>query len=241
MQNSYGKLKIWQDVNMEEDDDPFDRFSEGREFGLLLRTDFSNEEAWQSFCNQLEDNEKQLAEAIKADETPQTDSSRPEIIDSDDEDSMEGVPFPIIKILILDSSSPMMAMFNNISNLTALRLFNDVDIRPAPSPAAGQNRINTPNRLVDQAKWQEVYSGINIWIYDALSNTDKCVRLVHQEGDVYGTATYVPDSGVFLTLTSRIYKGGQLACPGDAYLRDPIQHGLSWHENQFWRSGQMGL
>jgi len=194
---------------VEDDDDPFDIFSEGREFGLLLRTDFSNDVAWQSFCSQLEDNEKQLAEAIKADETPQSDPSRPDMTDSDDEDSMEGIPFPVIKILNLDPSSPMIPTFNNMSNLTALRLFNDVDIRPAPKPAAGQNRVNTPNRLIDQAKWQEIYSGMNIWIYDALSNTDKCVRLVHQEGDVYGTATYVLKTRVhFLLFTSHNYTGG---------------------------------
>ena len=215
---------------------------EGREFGLLLRTDFSNEEAWQKFCNQLEDNEKQLAEAIKSDETPQNDTPQPENIDSDDEDSIEGVPFPVIKVLNLDSSSPMVAMFNNMSNLTALRLFNDVDIRPAPSPAAGQKRVNIPNRLIDQAKWQEIYSGTNIWIYDVLSNTDKCVRLVHQEGDVYGTATCVLEIQEHFYFSHLAFvQGGQLARPGYAYLRDPIQHGLPWHENQLWRSGQMGL
>ncbi|KAG6866634.1 hypothetical protein C0991_000744 [Blastosporella zonata] len=82
-----------------------------------------------------------------------------------------------------------MSRFQDISNLTALRLLNDVDIRPAPKLPAGESRIKPQNRLIDQGTWQEIYSGMNIWIYDAQSNTDQCVRLVSQEGDIYGTAT----------------------------------------------------
>jgi len=80
-------------------------------------------------------------------------------------------------------------VFNNMSNLSALRLLNDVDIRHAPTPPPGMARINPPNRLIDQGGWQEVYSGMTIWIYDTLSNTDQSVRLVSQRGDMYGTAT----------------------------------------------------
>jgi len=49
--------------------------------------------------------------------------------------------------------------------------------------------MSPPNRLVDQGGWQEVYEGHTIWVYDALSNSDQCVRLVSQAGDFYGTAT----------------------------------------------------
>jgi len=80
-------------------------------------------------------------------------------------------------------------IFNGISNLTALRLLNDVGIRLAPSPPAGASRIRPSNRLIDKGGLQEIYTGQTIWIYDGQSNTDESVRLVSQEGDVYGTAT----------------------------------------------------
>jgi len=93
-------------------------------------------------------------------------------------------------IKVINATQPEeRAIFQNISNLRALRLFNDVDIRPAPVVPSGSRRISPPNRLVDFAGWQEIYSGVTLWIYDALSNTDQSVRLVSPEGDVYGTAT----------------------------------------------------
>jgi len=96
---------------------------------------------------------------------------------------------PLIKII--NAASPTLrALFNNISNLTALRLLNDVDIRPSPAPQTGTGRINPPHRLIDQGGWQEIYSGHTLWIYDAQSNVDQCVRLVSGQSDIYGTATY---------------------------------------------------
>ncbi|KAF7362083.1 hypothetical protein MVEN_00553900 [Mycena venus] len=93
------------------DDDPFDDLiGDGPQLGLLLRTDFSSDDAWQTFC-------------------------------------------------------------------------------PPPHPPAGTKRYSPPNRLVDKKGWQEIYTGLTIWIYDAQSNNDQCARLVSQEGDVYGTAT----------------------------------------------------
>ncbi|KAF5386005.1 hypothetical protein D9615_002376 [Tricholomella constricta] len=181
------------DDDFTQDDDPFDHLLEGQELGILLRTDYSNEDAWQSFCTRLQSAESELAEAVKKPETGNdtndTDlsvQSQPEDSDSDRE-SLDGVPFPIIKVV--DPSPQERTVFHNISNLSALRLLNDVDIRPAPNPPAGESRIRTPNRLIDQGTWQEIYSGMNLWIYDAQSNTDQCVKLVGQEGDIYGTAT----------------------------------------------------
>jgi hypothetical protein len=77
----------------------------------------------------------------------------------------------------------------NISNIVALRLFNDVDVRLAPSPPTGTKRISPQNPLIDQGGWQEIYTGKNLWIYDTNSNSDECVRVVGQEGDFYGTAS----------------------------------------------------
>ena len=93
-------------------------------------------------------------------------------------------------VKILDPSEPAdRDRLVNISNLRALRLFNDVDICPAPSPPPGTKRISPPNPLIDQGGWQEIYSGKNLWIYDLRSNTDECVRVVSQAGDFYGTAS----------------------------------------------------
>ncbi|KAG6844414.1 hypothetical protein H0H87_007069 [Tephrocybe sp. NHM501043] len=181
-------------IDFEQDDDPLDHLLDGRELGILLRTDYSNEDAWQAFCTKLQTAEQELVDGLKKPETSNdTDAAppataQPEDSDSDTESS-EGVPSPIIKIV--NPSPPEIPLFQDISNLTALRLLNDVDIRPAPTPPAGESRIKPQNRLIDQGTWQEIYSGMNIWIYDTLSNTDQCLRLVSQEGDIYGTATYV--------------------------------------------------
>jgi hypothetical protein len=43
--------------------------------------------------------------------------------------------------------------------------------------------------LIDLDGWQEIYHGKTIWIYDAKSNVDQCVRLVSHHSDFYGTAT----------------------------------------------------
>ena len=44
--------------------------------------------------------------------------------------------------------------------------------------------------LVDYHGWQEVYTGKTLWVYDARSNADGCVRLVSGVGaGMYGTAT----------------------------------------------------
>lgn len=180
--------------DFDQDDDPLDSLLDGHELGILLRTDYSNEEAWQSFCATLQGAEQELADGLKkpgsndSNEPASTTAVQSEGSDSDTESS-DGVPSPIIKVL--NPAPAEMPLFHNISNLKALRLLNDVDIRPAPSPPQEQSRIRPPNRLIDQGTWQEIYTGMTIWIYDAQSNVDRCVRLVSQEGDVYGTATCV--------------------------------------------------
>jgi len=111
------------------------------------------------------------------------DADKNEGEDDDDEDDEPGV---LVKIL---DPVDKKAEFENISNIKALRLLNDVDIRPAPSPPVGTKRISPGHRLKDLQQWQEVYTGPTIWIYDAKSNTDRSVRLVSQQNNVYGTAT----------------------------------------------------
>ncbi|KAJ7782895.1 hypothetical protein B0H16DRAFT_1709722 [Mycena metata] len=179
------------------DDDPFDAIvGDGPQLGLLLRTDFSNDDAWQSFCARLKSEEQDFIESVQPAAAPtepaQGSSSTADVEmtnDSDsDSDDEEGLTAPIIKIIDPVGEQDR-ALVQNISNLRALRLLNDVDIRPAPSPPQGTKRYSPPNRLVDKNGWQEKYTGLTVWIYDARSNSDQCARLVSQEGDVYGTAT----------------------------------------------------
>ncbi|KAH7888616.1 hypothetical protein F5I97DRAFT_1935110 [Phlebopus sp. FC_14] len=170
------------------DSDPFDVCSSRPELGLLIRTDFTDDNAWQTFVAALQNSETTFS--VAPDQPDEIDQDKPtqEQDDSDSSDDGDGNTSSIFHIV--DPSPPQdRALLTNISNLTALRLFNDVDVRPAPIPPYGTGRINPPNRLVDHHQWQEIYVGKNIWIYDAKSNVDQCVRVVSQSGDMYGTAT----------------------------------------------------
>lgn len=123
---------------------------------------------------------------------PSSSSSQQTPEENDESSSEDEDPSPIFKI-INPSSPALRAQFTHISNLTALRLLNEISIRPAPSPPTGEKRLKPPNRLVDHDGWQEIYTGKTLWIYDARSNEDQCVRLVNQTSSdsLYGTATYV--------------------------------------------------
>ena len=110
--------------------------------------------------------------------------------DADDDDDSAAAA-PVFFVVDAAAASPEdRARLAGLSNLAALRLLNDVDARRAPRPPPGTRRIRPPNRLVDHDGWQEVYAGKTVWIYDARSNADQCVRLVSQAGAaMYGTAT----------------------------------------------------
>ncbi|KAG1753035.1 hypothetical protein EDB19DRAFT_982480 [Suillus lakei] len=184
------------------DSDPFDEASTNREeLGILLRTDFSDEAAWLTFCSRLEEGEKEFtAGTSEEDDTTMNDQPEPnraspngaaattaedDSDESDDENSLSAIFHTVNPSLPQER-----ALLTNISNLAALRFFNDVDVRQAPTPPPDTKRIKPPNRLVDSGGWQEVYVGKNLWIYDAKSNSDQCVRVVSQtSSDMYGTAT----------------------------------------------------
>ncbi|KAG1802668.1 uncharacterized protein HD556DRAFT_703872 [Suillus plorans] len=191
------------DAEFHMDSDPFDEASTNREeLGILLRTDFSDEAAWLAFCSRLQEGEKEFADSpLEEDDMTMDDQLEPNKAspggtaattttashesDDDSENSLSAI-FHIIN----PSLSQERALLTNISNLAALRLFNDVDVRQAPTPPPDTKRIRPPNRLVDSGGWQEVYVGKNLWIYDAKSNSDQCVRVVSQSSsDMYGTAT----------------------------------------------------
>ncbi|KAL0956156.1 hypothetical protein HGRIS_002317 [Hohenbuehelia grisea] len=179
-----------------QDSDPSDQLVDGPELGLLLRTDFSDEEAWKSFISRLEGAEAELAEALKPEpqaephgeaEVKNADDAMDEDSDSED-DEPAAVPSPVLRVVNPDAPEER-SVVSGISNLTALRLFNDIDIRPAPPLPPDSKRVLSPNPLIDYFGWQEIYSGPSLWIYDAKSNQDQCLRQVSQQGDVYGTAT----------------------------------------------------
>lgn len=172
--------------------------------GILLRTDYSNEEAWQTFLSRLRDGEADFVSETSAVEDAKMDYDVPgdkrgnasvadkdEVAlddeDEDDDGEDEDEPPPQI-ISVIDATPTDRAIFTNISNVTALRLLNDVDIVPAPMPPQGTQRIKPANRLVDHDGWQEAYTGKTIWIYDAKSNLDQSARLVSQRGQAYGNA-----------------------------------------------------
>lgn len=186
------------------DSDPFDEASTDREeLGILLRTDFSDEPAWLAFCSRLEEGEKEFtASPLEEDDTTMDDQPEPNkatspsgtaattTAEDDDHESDDENSLSAIFHIVNPSLSQERALLTNISNLAALRFFNDVDVRQAPTPPPDTKPIRPPNRLVDSGGWQEVYVGKNLWIYDAKSNSDQCVRVVSQtSSDMYGTAT----------------------------------------------------
>ncbi|KAG8214005.1 hypothetical protein J3R82DRAFT_10756 [Butyriboletus roseoflavus] len=176
------------------DPDPLDGVTtrDVLELGLIVRTDFSDEPSWVAFCTRLQDSEKELVLGSDEDASNRPLQPADNLNVDEDGDSADGenedAP-PAIFHIINPSSPQERELLAGISNLTALRLFNDIDIRPSPTPPHGANRIDPPHRLVDYHGWQEFYRGKNVWIYDNKSNIDQCVRVVSQSGDMYGTAT----------------------------------------------------
>lgn len=173
---------------------------EDGELGLVIRTDFSDDEAWNAFCQKIQTSQKELLSDLtngdaEADhETPSTkDVAMQDVAESsanaNDEDSDSSEESSDIIKFINPTDETERTRIRNISNITALRLFNDVNIRQAPNPGPDTKSIFPQNPLIDQGGWQEIYIGKNLWIYDAKSNNDECVRVVSREGDFYGTAT----------------------------------------------------
>lgn len=158
--------------------------------GLVLRTDYSDDAAWAKFCDALraaedeslgEEDDVDMAEN-NADENDDGDSDS----DSDSEDEAAQSLF----VLKADSSLNLAG----VSNIAALRLYNDVDIVPAPKRPldAPVPKVKMSHPLMDKDGLVEAYNGNLLWIYDTKSNTDGSVRVVNQRCDTYGTVTYAP-------------------------------------------------
>lgn len=181
------------------DHDPLDQLLEGDELGLIIRTDFTNHEAWDTFSQKVKVAQKELIFELTGngpgptimDASTSKDSTMKEEAndDADEEESDSSLEISDIVKILDPSDEADKIKLTNISNIAALRLFNDVDIRPAPALPAGTKRISPPNPLIDLGGWQEIYTGKDLWIYDAQSNADECVRVVSQAGEFYGTAS----------------------------------------------------
>jgi len=163
------------------DQDPFDHLTEDDQLGLIIRTDFSDEDAWATFLNQVQLSQKDLISEL-TNHPASTD-------DADDGESDSSNESPGFLQILNPIEQSDKIKFTNISNITALRLFNDIDVRPTPARPPGTKPISPQDPLIDLSGWQEIYSGKNLWIYDALSNVDGSVRVVSQTSDFYGTAT----------------------------------------------------
>lgn len=182
------------------DEDIFDEITDDDApgLGILVRTDFSNEEAWQSFLAKLKEGEDEFSSSTNEGEEdtkmnqgePSTSGSisTSDVKMDDDKDDSESSSDQGPIISVLDPSPEIRPYFSDVSNLTALRLLNDVDIRKL-TIAPDVKRFSPPSPIVDYDGWQEIYHGKTLWIYDATSNQDQCTRLVSKRSDFYGTAT----------------------------------------------------
>jgi len=181
------------------DEDIFDETTddEAPGLGILVRTDFSNDEAWRSFLAKLKEGEEEFSSSVvREEEGAGVDKGEPSAsasastsgvkMDDGSDGSDDQDLGPIIAIL--DPNPEICPYFSDISNLTALRLLNDVDLRKLTIPP-NVKRFNPPNPIVDCDGWQEIYHGKSLWIYDTTSNQDMCARLVNKRSDFYGTAT----------------------------------------------------
>ncbi|KAF9528540.1 hypothetical protein CPB83DRAFT_854337 [Crepidotus variabilis] len=183
-----------------DDPDPQDGLLEDEELGLIIRTDFTNDTAWSNFYNKVLETQKELVSDLKAGASGSADDSvdtkadvaMNDVSQTTDDNSKSGSDCesaPDIVKFLYPQDPETRQQLTNLSNLKALRLYNDVGIRTAPTRPEGTKPISPSNPLIDQNGWQEIYSGKNIWIYDSRSNTDECVRVVAQKSDFYGTAT----------------------------------------------------
>jgi hypothetical protein len=154
--------------------------------GIIVRTDYStgSDDAWAAFRSALHDAEREFF-ADQAPNPPSGDGNDVAMAttesdsDSDPDSTSTDDEFSLMLFAPLSDA----AHFNNISNLRALRLLFDVSLR-ATQQSTAQHRLSGLRGL------QETYDarGRTLWVFDARSRSDGCVRLVSEAGDV---ATWV--------------------------------------------------
>ena len=208
--------------------DPFDFVDEPDSAvplrGIIVRTDFDDDDKWAGFCATVLKSERDGVENLlsaSAPPEPATGTSNDEgegdessseddgeqhadgdtAMPGDTSDNSLSIGPESDAFIFVDPSKWRSAsethplLQHNASNITLLRLFNDIDIVPCLPKPQGTKRVKgslgqSPSaRLVDWHGFHEVYSGRMIWVYDSRSNTDGCVRLITQRPTKYGLAT----------------------------------------------------
>ncbi|CAE6426959.1 unnamed protein product [Rhizoctonia solani] len=173
--------------------------------GIVVRThlDSKDEPAWSKFLTMLEDLErKSLADLPDAQMESDSDSEEEEETDRRNEDEemaeAESPPicyesdalFTVVDPVNQEVYHPLRGKLSNASNITLLRLFNDVSVVPSPPlPDNAPKRIKPGHRLMDEDGFQEVYTGGRLWVWDHQSTKDQTLRLVSPHVFVYGDAT----------------------------------------------------
>jgi hypothetical protein len=130
-----------------------------------VRTEFSDDRAWQAFLARLQAAEDEIAADAVADADAVMDAPADDSDDSDEDDE-DGGAWPPVFAIVDPPEAARRRVLDGLSNIGALRLLCDAGVRPAPARPA-EAKPASPHRLVDQQGFQEVYDGKGIWIYDA--------------------------------------------------------------------------
>ncbi|KAG9011188.1 hypothetical protein FRB90_007421 [Tulasnella sp. 427] len=206
--------------------------------GVIVRTDFSDDAAWETFLGHVkvaeregfegmmaggpdekkEEDEEDQDDSESSDEEDQDEDGAQQQMDVDQGSSSTAVPQvpSIFHIVDPPPSDPLRSSLQDASNIRLLRLFNDVQVVPAPPkprPPPGDLFSGMPkkkpqqqqvpaaaaaatggenNRLVDKFGWKEVYPGRILWVFDGESagKKDGSVRVVNSGDDsAYGSST----------------------------------------------------
>lgn len=183
--------------------------------GAIIRTDYSDDTAWESILTAVQTAEQegfaQLAAAAEGDDEAGESSGEDDEEDEGEEEetkddqmdtsgeASESGPPPSIFHIVQPPSGELRAALENASNLRLLRLFNDIEIIRAPTKppppgeyfvASKKKPVSPNNRLVEKYSYKEVYRGRILWVYDAESNSTGSVRLINPgDNDVYGSST----------------------------------------------------
>ncbi|KAH7341971.1 hypothetical protein B0J17DRAFT_648822 [Rhizoctonia solani] len=204
------QIKNAKPASFELGSDPYDipKLEESRVVGtrgIIVRTHFDsdNESAWGAFLITLKEMEtKSLADVPNIQAESDSDSEDGEEADqqNEDEEMAEAGPppityesdaiFTVIDPVNQETYHALRDRLSNASNIALLRLFNDVSVVPSPSlPSDAPKRIKPGHRLIDEDRFQEVYSGGRIWVWDRQSAKDQTLRLISPQVFAYGDAT----------------------------------------------------
>jgi len=167
--------------------------------GIVVRTDYSagSDDAWTAFCDALRDAEREFFADQAPTPTPTPGGSGngglsddvkmvatgpPDGDGSEDDDASTDDDGESSSSLALFAPLSDPALFDNVSNLRALRLLFDISARATPQQPTG----GAQHRLRGLRGLQETYDarGRTLWIFDARSRSDGCARLVSVAGDV---------------------------------------------------------